>query len=95
MTATIQERLQRIEQLLTLSSKNVYNTEEAALFLGLSESRLRCLASQKELPHYKQRRRLYFAKEDLEQWLRSKRVKSNEEIDNEAALYILRKRRKS
>ena len=39
----VEERLERIERLLLLGSKEVLNTSEIALLLGISESRVRHL----------------------------------------------------
>lgn len=50
----VEERLERIERLLLLGSKEVLNTSEIALLLGISESRVRHLTSAKKIPHYKQ-----------------------------------------
>lgn len=49
----VEERLERIERLLLLGSKEVLNTSEIALLLGISESRVRHLTSAKKIPHYK------------------------------------------
>lgn len=48
----VEERLERIERLLLLGSKEVLNTSEIALLLGISESRVRHLTSSKKIPHY-------------------------------------------
>lgn len=58
----VEERLERIERLLLLGSKEVLNTSEIALLLGISESRVRHLTSAKKIPHYKQGNKIYFRK---------------------------------
>ena len=48
------ERLERIERLILMSSKNALNTKEVAIMLDISESRVRHLVNEKSLPYYKQ-----------------------------------------
>lgn len=44
--------------------------QEACMYIGISESMLYKLTSGKEIPHYKPRgKMIYFAKEDLDEWL--------------------------
>ena len=62
----VEERLERIERLLLLGSKEVLNTSEIALLLGISESRVRHLTSAKKIPHYKQGNKIYFRKKEIE-----------------------------
>ena len=86
----VEERLERIEALLILSNKEVFNTKEAAMFLGISETRLYHLASQREVPYYKRGASNYFKKSELEEWMTQKddRVKTTSEIRSEAAKHI-------
>ncbi|WP_020402108.1 helix-turn-helix domain-containing protein [Gracilimonas tropica] len=65
------------------------NVEEAAEFLDLSKSHLYKLTSRGEIPHYKPTgKRLYFLPEDLIEYLKAGRVKTNRELDQEAAKYV-------
>lgn len=76
---TILKKLDPIESLLeriALLEKNIYTTkqvftfQEACMYIGISESMLYKLTSGKEIPHYKPRgKMIYFAKEDLDEWL--------------------------
>lgn len=59
-----------------IAGKNIYTTkqvftfQEACMYIGISESMLYKLTSGKEIPHYKPRgKMIYFAKEDLDEWL--------------------------
>ena len=75
----ILKKLDPIESLLeriALLEKNIYTTkqvftfQEACMYIGISESMLYKLTSGKEIPHYKPRgKMIYFAKEDLDEWL--------------------------
>ena len=84
---SIENRLSRIEQLLIISTKEVLNTREAALLLGISEGRLLHLTSAREIPHYKNGTRNYFRKSELEQAMLGQRIPTNQEISNAAAAY--------
>ena len=64
-------------------------TTEAAKYLGLRPSYLYKLMMRRALPYYKPNGKLcFFAREDLDAWLRRVRVKSQDEIDSEAARYL-------
>ena len=83
----IDERLERIERLMVIGSKAVLDTKEAALLLNLSESRIRHLVSERNIPHYKQGRTTYFKKSEIEQWQLQHRIPTNDEIRKQAVNY--------
>lgn len=88
--AELAERLERIERLLVISAKEALDTREAALFLGLSESRVRHLVWEKDIPHYKSGSKVFFRKSELEGWMLRNRIPTTEEIEQEAYSYDLR-----
>lgn len=45
---TIEQRLERIERTVTLAFKKVLNVSDMALMLGVSESRVRHIASERQ-----------------------------------------------
>ena len=79
MSLTVEERLDRIEQLLR-GQKNVLNFSEACDFTGIS-------------PSYMYGKNVYFLREELEQWLLQNPVRTAEQKDREATEFVLRKRR--
>lgn len=85
----IERRLERIERLMTISSKEVLNTEEAATLLGITIDRLRHLTAEMRVPYYKRSNRNYFSKSELERWMlaRDNRVAPISEIEAQAAIY--------
>ena len=85
----VEERLERIERLLLLGSKEVLNTSEIALLLGISESRVRHLTSSKKIPHYKQGNKIYFRKKEIEAWQLQSRVPTDDEIRNRGTTYAV------
>lgn len=82
---SIEDRLERIERMVTLGFKKVLNVGDVALLLGVSESRVRHLAAAKEIPHYKPNGKIYFAKEEIEKYLLRNRRATKAEIESEAA----------
>ncbi|MGN0033435.1 MAG: helix-turn-helix domain-containing protein [Candidatus Limimorpha sp.] len=83
----IEKRLERIERLLVLGTKEVLNTADVALLLDVSESRIRHLTSAREIPYYKQGGRTYFKKKEIEEWQLSQRIPTNQEIKRRATTY--------
>lgn len=89
----INGKLDRIERLTLIAAKPVLDIQEAVLFTGFSLGHLYRLTSNKEIPHYKKDRKLYFKKSELEEWMLETRVLTNDEIDAQAAKHIITKRR--
>lgn len=85
----VEERLERIERLLLLGSKEVLNTSEIALLLGISESRVRHLTNAKKIPHYKQGNKIYFRKKEIEAWQLQSRVPTDDEIRSRGTTYAV------
>lgn len=87
------KRLERIERLIAIGTKEVLDTSELALYLHISESRLRALASQRGIPYYKNEfGRICYRKSEIDNWRLGERVKTKQETDDEAKRYCSRKR---
>jgi excisionase family DNA binding protein len=90
---TLIEKLNRIENLLTeqnLLKKEVLNINEASRYLELSQSHLYKLTSTGEIPHYKPNgKKLYFNRQELDDWLLRNRQASADEIETKAANYLI------
>lgn len=89
MMMSADERLARIERLILIQSKEALTVSEVALMLGLSESRVRHLTSEKELPYYKKGKNTYFKKSEIEKWMLSERVPTNSEIRSQATTHCI------
>ncbi len=89
----ILERLSQIEQKIdeqALLQKSVLNFNEACRYLEISPSHLYKLTSTKQIPHFcPQGKKLYFNRQELEDWLQRNRQSTTEEIDKEATDYII------
>lgn len=81
------QQLANIENLLTLS-KAVLNLDEACTLTGLSKSHIYKLTCWGKIPYYKQAKHLYFDRVELENWLKTNRFKSSDELDKEASTIV-------
>ena len=92
----LMRKLEEIEKLIldqNLLQKKVLNMEEASKYLGLSVSHLYKLTSSDSIPYYKPNgKKLYFNREELDQWLLRNRNTTNVEIEVMAADYIMKNR---
>ena len=94
----IHKRLDSIERLLaeqdqkaTASDDDLLTVQDAAKFLSLTVPTVYSKVSRGELPVMKRTKRLYFSREDLVEYIRAGRRKTNAEIQNEAHTYLKRK----
>ena len=96
----IMERLDRIEKAISnLKTENIIvaeskpmNLKEVVAYMGTSTSAIYKLTSTSEIPHYKLGKKLYFKKEEIDEWIYANKVKTRQDIENEANEYIARKR---
>jgi len=87
------QKLDKIVELLEsqkLIQKTVLNFNEACTYLDVSPSHLYKLTSARQIPHFcPQGKKLYFKREELDQWLQRNRQNTLQEIeeavDNEIA----------
>ena len=84
----LNSRLDRIERLALIGAKNVLSLEETSELTGFSIGHLYRLTSQKQIPHFKKNRKLYFRKSDIEDWMTEKRVLTGSEIESKATTYM-------
>lgn len=89
----IAKRLDRLESMLA-TQKSVLTIGDVALLTGYSVKYLRRLTAEHEIPYYRRGNRVFFARNEVEDWQTANRVKSNEEITNQAAASMQRKKRK-
>ncbi|MBO6573344.1 MAG: helix-turn-helix domain-containing protein [Balneola sp.] len=88
-TTELDERLSRIENML-LSQKTVLNFDETAVYTGLSKSHLYKLTSTGGIPCYKPTgKKLYFDKEELDEWMLRNKKLSQDEIDDKAENFLI------
>lgn len=76
-----EERINALEGIF-LCQKEIFNFDEAAAYLSMSKSTLYKLTSKKEIPHYKPNRFVFFERNELDNWIRSAAVKTEEQLND-------------
>lgn len=88
------ERLERLIESQNINSKEVLNFNETCHYLELSQSHLYKLTSSGAIPHYKPNgKKIYFNRPELDAWLLRNRMNSKDEIEQDAANYMIKKGR--
>lgn len=82
------DKLNRIEQLSLIGAKSILTLDEAVLYTGLSKAYLYRMTSNREIPHFKKSRKLYFKKSELEEWMLERKIPTKLEIDSMASTYV-------
>ncbi|MDQ3191274.1 MAG: helix-turn-helix domain-containing protein [Bacteroidota bacterium] len=94
----ILKRLDKIERLLesqNIVRKDVLNFNETCEYLELSQSHLYKLTSSKSVPHFcPQGKKLYFNRHELDDWLQRNKQSTNDEIEKQAADYVIKNKRR-
>ncbi|MBC7523673.1 MAG: helix-turn-helix domain-containing protein [Flavobacterium sp.] len=92
----ILDRLDRIEKaILNLNcisdipdSNQIMNISEVATYIKVAKTTIYGMTHRNTIPHYKNGKKLYFKKSEIDKWIFSKRIKTNLDIENEAMEYI-------
>jgi excisionase family DNA binding protein len=98
----ILERLDRIEHaihnLKYISDipdiNQIMNISEVAAYIKAAKTTVYGMTHRNTIPHYKSGKRLYFKKEEIDEWIFSKRIKTRDDIENEAMEYLRKNPRK-
>lgn len=92
----ILNKLNRLEALTLLGSKNVLTLEEVCLLTGLAKSTVYKMTANRVIPHYHAEggKHLYFKKDEVEEWLTRNRVSSQTEDEQRAVNEYFTKRQK-
>lgn len=88
---SVMERLKAIERMTLLAAKNVLVLDDVALLTGYSKKYLRLLIARREIPHYRRGNRIYFSRDEIDEWMLEQRVPTNGEVEVQAVGYISNK----
>lgn len=94
------EKVEHIEQIVLLlkpadhGEENLLSISEAADYLKISVAALYTKVSRKEVPYSKPGKRLYFSREELQQWVSNGKQKTAMEMRTEPDKYTKRFRSK-
>jgi len=96
METEIKNELAEIKQLTMLGAKKVLTMSDCSLLTGLSKSHLYKLCCTKKIPHWKSEggKFTYFDKLEVEAWQLHHRIKTVDELESEAASYIVTGKKK-
>lgn len=75
---------------IAVCHKAVLTAEEMAWYLGVPIGGLYKLTCKNEIPYYKTGKRIYFKREEMEAWITRNRVKTAEEVAQEAINYCIK-----
>lgn len=87
-------RLQDNSKVLQVGSVEILNLDQATEYLSLSKSTLYKFTSQREIPHFKKGKKIYFRKKELDDWLTQLRIATKDEIEQEAINYLIKNKRR-
>lgn len=94
------DKLNNIENLLktvvkkdngTVTITEVLNLSQAAEYVSLSKSAIYKKTSERNIPHFKQGKKLYFKRSELDGWLTGLKISTNAEIEKQTNEYIMKK----
>jgi len=96
MEQNLLTELAEIKQLTLLGAKKVLTMSDTALLTGLSKSHLYKLCCSKKIPHWKSsgNKFTYFDKSEVESWQLQHRIKTVDELEQEAANYYFTSKKK-
>jgi excisionase family DNA binding protein len=91
----MQEDMKQVADLITANiintTKEVLTSDEAAKYMGISKSYLYKLTMLRRVPHFKPTGKMcYFNRHELENWLQSNRIATDEAIASEAQSYCMK-----
>ena len=96
MEQKILSELQELKNLTLLGVKKALTMSDCALLTGLSKSHIYKLVCAKKIPYYKSDggKLTYFDKSEVEAWQLKHRVKTTDELSQEAATYCVTGKKK-
>lgn len=68
-----------------MDNKNILTVDEVINYTGFSQKQIYKLTSSRQIPHYKPSgRKLFFKKDELDEWITQGRVKTIGELGDES-----------
>ena len=84
----LQNRLERLENLIITTQKQVLNIDELCTYTGLSKSTIYKLCMNGKIPYYKQSKHNYFDKDEVINWLKETRGYNADELKQNAHTFV-------
>ena len=82
----IQNKLEEIKMIATISTKNALTVEEAATYMGMDAEYVRKMAKNKKIKSYRSKtgRGIYLHKADLDKWMMYTEVNTDDYLEERA-----------
>ncbi|MGV3597133.1 MAG: helix-turn-helix domain-containing protein [Bacteroidota bacterium] len=84
LTQMVAELMKKPTPNSTPAADTPLNAVQAAKYVNMAVNTIYILTSKRQIPHFKRGKRIYFYKEELDNWLKANRRKTVEEIESEA-----------
>ena len=83
----IQQKLDEIKAITTLSVKNALTVDEAAAYMGMTPDYVRHMAKNRKIKSYRSKsgRGIYIHKADCDKWMMYTEVNTSEHIEAQAS----------
>lgn len=93
--AVLESKIDQLTAMLQcgVAEEGFLGLAECAKFIGYSERTVRQLTQKKEIPFFKKCGKLLFRKSEVAKWVEEGRVKTEDDLEGEAYLNVLRKRK--
>ncbi|MFD3000108.1 helix-turn-helix domain-containing protein [Pontibacter toksunensis] len=103
----IEKRIERLESILLRIEEQLDQTDkqqftgslmtikEASAFLNLSSATIYSKTRNREIPHSKRGKRLYFSQKELADWVREGYQRTQAEIETDASVFMRVSRRRA
>ena len=86
MDAEVLTKLDEIRKATMLGNKDVWNVDDVVFQTGHARSQIYKFTHRRQIPFYKSGKFLYFKRDEITDWmLRGGKVKTNDEVESEAA----------
>lgn len=86
---SIERAIERIKIPTQIQVVNeLMDMKEVVLYLKISSSAIYKLTSSNRIPHYKNGKKVYFKKSEIDEWVFANRIKTMDEIEDEAMEYL-------
>jgi len=95
----IENRIKSIESKIAVttnengSSLDIMSLNQLCEFYDFGKSYVYKKTSNREIPYYKNGKRLYFKRIEIDEWLLDNRIKTNKDIEREVSTYLMRKKK--
>lgn len=75
---------------LLLKQKEILTIDEVSNYTSFEKSYIYKMTSSRVIPHYKTAggKKIFFRKDEIDEWLTSKKIKTKLELNNEADKYL-------